>query len=86
MLTAPRREFVVCTEAGLSWTGSRVRSDQEDTVTLYSVPFRDILGATVRNRHKGVVEVWVEAGPTLSFRVTPEAADALQGYVDQAAK
>jgi len=86
LLTAPRREFVVCTESGLSWTASRVRSDREDTVTLDSVPFRDILGATVRNRHKGVVEVWVEAGPTLSFRVTPEAADALQGYVDQAAQ
>jgi hypothetical protein len=86
LLTAPRREFVVCTEADLSWTASRVRSDREDAVTLYSVPFRDILGATVRNRHRGVVEVWVEAGPTLSFRVTPEAADALQGYVDQAAQ
>jgi hypothetical protein len=82
LLSAPRREFV----AGLSWTASRVRSDREDTVTLYSVPFRDILGATVRNRHKGVVEVWVEDGPTLSFRVTPETADALQGYVDQAAQ
>jgi hypothetical protein len=86
LLTTRRREFVVCTSAGLSWTASRVRSAREDTVTLYSAPFGEILGATVRNRHKGVVEVWVEDGPTLSFRVTPETADALQGYVDQAAQ
>ena len=86
LLTAPRREIVVCTQTALSWTASRVRNEQEDTVTLYSVPFRDILGATVRHRNKGVVEVWVEAGPTLSFRVTPESADALQTHVDHAAQ
>jgi hypothetical protein len=62
-----------------------VRSDRQDVVTLYSAQFRDILGATVRHRRQGVVDVWVEDGPTLSFRVTPEAADALQAHVDQAA-
>ena len=67
-------------------TASRVRSDREDLVTLYSVLFRDIVGATVRHRRKGVVEVWVEDGPTLSFRVTREAADALQAHIDQAAQ
>lgn len=86
LLTAPRRELVVCTQAALSWTASRVRSDQEDAVTLYSVQFRDILGATVSHGHKGVVEVWVEDGPTLSFRVAPDAADTLQAHVDQAAQ
>jgi hypothetical protein len=30
--------------------------------------------------------LWVEDGPALSFRVAPEAADALQAYVDQAAQ
>ena len=86
LLTAPRRELVVCTQVALSWTASRVRSDRQDVVTLYSAQFRDILGATVRHRRKGVVEVWVLDGPELSFRVTPEAADALQAHVDQAAQ
>lgn len=86
LLTAPRRELVVCTQVALSWTASRVRSDRQDVVTLHSAQFRDILGATVRHRRKGVVEVWVLDGPELSFRVTPEAADALQARVDQAAQ
>jgi hypothetical protein len=86
LLTAPRRELVVCTQVALGWTASRVHSDRRDVVTLYSAQFRDILGATVRHRRKGVVEVWLEDGPTLSFRVTPEAADALQARVDQAAQ
>jgi hypothetical protein len=86
LLTAPRRELVLCTQVALSWTASRVRSDRQDVVTLYSAQFRDILGATVRHRRKGVVEVWVEDGPELSFRVTPEAADALQAHVDRAAQ
>jgi hypothetical protein len=86
LLTAPRRELVVCTQVALSWTESRVRSDRQDVVTLYSAQFRDIVGATVRHRRKGVVEVWVEDGATLSFRVTPEAADALQAHVDKAAQ
>jgi hypothetical protein len=86
MLTAPRRELVVCTQVALSWTASRVRSDLQDVVTLYSAQFRDILGATARHRRRGLVEVWVEDGPTLSFRVAPEAADALQAAVDQAAQ
>jgi hypothetical protein len=86
LLTVPRRELVVCTQVALSWTASRVRSDRQDVVTLYSAPLRDIVGATVRHRRKGVVEVWVMDGPTLSFRVAPEAADALREHVDQAAQ
>ena len=91
LLTAPRSELVVCTQVALGWTASRVRSDaqdvvnRQDVVTLYSAPFRDLIGATVRHRRKGVVEVWVLDGPTLSFRVAPEAADALRAHVDQAA-
>ena len=86
LLTAPRRELVVCTQVALSWTASQVRSDRQDVVTLYSAQFGEIVGATVRHRRKGVVEVWVLDGPELSFRVTPEAADALQAHVDEAAK
>ena len=86
LLTAPRRELVVCTQVALSWTASRVRSDRRDVVTLYSAQFGDIVGATVRHRRKGMVEVWVMDGPELSFRVTPPAAGALQAHVDQAAQ
>lgn len=86
LLSAPRRELVVCTQHTLSWTASRVDRDRQDVVTLYSAQFRDILGATVRHRRKGVVEVWLEDGPELSFRVTPEAAEPLQAHVDQAAQ
>jgi hypothetical protein len=52
LLTAPRRELVVCTQAALSWSASRVRSDRQDVVTLCSAQFRDILGATVRHAAK----------------------------------
>ena len=86
LLTAPRRELVVCTQVALSWSASHARSDRQDVVTLNSVQFRDIVGASVRHRRKGVVEVWVTDGSTLSFRVTREAADALQAHVDQTAQ
>ena len=86
LLTAPRRELVVCTQVVLGWTASRVDSDRQDVVALYSAQFRDILGAAVRHRRKGVVEVWLEDGPTLSFRVTPDAAATLKAHVDQAAQ
>lgn len=77
---------MVRAQVALNWTASRVESGGQDIVTLYSAQFRDIVGATVRHRRKGVVEVWVEDGPTLSFCVTPEAAAALQAHVDRAAQ
>ncbi len=86
LLTAPRRELVVCTQDALSWTASRVDRDRRDVVTLYSAQFRDILGATVRQQRKGIVAVWLEDGPELSIRVKSEAAQALQAHVDQAAQ
>jgi hypothetical protein len=86
LLAAPRRELVVCTQDALSWTASRMDSDRHDVITVYSAPFRDILGATVRHRRKGVVEVWLEDDLTLSFRVASDAADALQAQIDQAAQ
>ena len=86
LLIAPRRELVVCSQVALNWTASRVDSDRQDVVTLYSAQFRDIVGATVRHRRKGLVDVWAEDGLTLSFRVAPEAADTLQTHVDQAAQ
>jgi hypothetical protein len=86
LLTAPRRELIVCTQDALSWTASRVDSDRQDVVTLYSAQFRDILGAAVRRRRQDVVEVWVDDGPELSFGVTRETAEALQARVDRAAQ
>jgi hypothetical protein len=86
LLTAPRHELVVCTQVALNWTASHIDSDRQDVVTLYSAQFRDILGATVRHRRKGIVEVWLEDDLTLSFRVTPDGAEALQAHVDQAAQ
>lgn len=80
------RAFVVCTKDALCWTASHALSDGYDRVTLYSVSFRDILGADVRNRRKGIVDVWIADGPTLSFRVEPNSADALQAEVDRAAQ
>lgn len=77
---------MLCTQAGVSWTVSRAHSDRQDSGTLYSVPFRDILTAPARHRRKGVVEVSVWDGPRLSFRVRPDAADAFCALVDQAAQ
>ncbi|MGH2881116.1 MAG: hypothetical protein ACRDPA_00195, partial [Solirubrobacteraceae bacterium] len=85
LLTAPRRELVVCTQDALCWTASRVRSEREDSVTLYSVAFTDIAGPSVRSRHRGLVEVSLGDGTTLRFRVVPDAAGDLQARIDQAA-
>lgn len=82
----PRRELVVCTQDALYWTQSRALSKGRDSVTLYSLPFSDILGATVRHRREGVVDVYIDDGPTMSFRVDRDVADALQAHVDQAAQ
>jgi hypothetical protein len=54
-------------------------------VTLYSVSFSELLGAAVSDSHKGVVHIWVNEGPTLSFRVTPSEAESLCSYVEREA-
>lgn len=86
LVKGPRRELVVCTQDAVYWTQSRARSEREDSVALYSVPFSDILGASVRHPPKGVVEVYIDEGPTMSFRVERDLADVLQAQVDQAAQ
>lgn len=86
LVKGPRRELVVCTQDAMHWTGSRAHNRGEDSVTLYSVAFSDILGATVRHRRRGVVEVYLGEGPTMSFRVERDVTGALQAYVDQAAQ
>jgi hypothetical protein len=86
LVKGPRRDLVVCTQDAVYWTQSRARSEGEDSVALYSVPFSDILGASVRHPPKGVVEVYIDQGPTISFRVERDLADLLQAQVDQAAQ
>jgi hypothetical protein len=86
LVKGPRRDLVVCTQDALCSTQSQARGEREDNVTLYSVPFSDVLGASVRHRHEGVVEVYIDEGPTLCFEVEPDVADALQSQVDQAAQ
>jgi len=86
LVKGPRRELVVCTRDAVFWTQSRARSEGEDNVTLSSLPFSDVLGATVHDPRKGVVEVYIDEGPTISFRVERDVADVLQAQVDQAAQ
>jgi hypothetical protein len=86
LVKGPRRDLVVCTQHAVYWTQSRARSEGEDSVALYSLPFSDILGASVRHPPKGVVEVYIDKGPTMSFRVERDLADMLQAQVDQAAQ
>lgn len=84
-----RRELVLCTPDELLWTGTQYggRGDNgfEDTVTLYSIPFEDILGAEAKGHKRDVVDVWIDEGPTVSFHTPPREADALSDYVERAA-
>ncbi len=84
LVKGPRRDLVVCTRDAVCWTQSRARGEREDSVTLYSIPFSDILGATVRRRRRGVVEMYIDDGPTVSFGVAREVADVLRAQVDRA--
>ncbi len=84
-----RTEIVLCTRDELLWTSSRPRNRggvvRQDVVTLYSVPFSEIVGASVHNRRKGTVDVWIGDDATLSFGVAPSEADSLCAYIEQAA-
>jgi DnaJ domain len=80
-----RTELVVCTQDDLSWTVSQYSGEGMDTVTLYSIPFSDILGAEVRGRRRDVIEVWIDDGPTVSIRTRPREADALRECIERTA-
>jgi len=80
-----RSEIVLCTEGELSWTVSRYAGQRTDRVTLYSIPFHDILGASVRGRKRDVVEVWIADGPTVAVQTRPREADALRECLERAA-
>lgn len=84
-----RSELVLCTSDELLWTvtqyGGRGDSGFEDTVTLYSIPFEDILGAEAKGHKRDVVDVWIDDGPTVSIHTPAREADALSDYVERAA-
>jgi hypothetical protein len=84
-----RTEIVLCTQDALCWTrsqplirGARVVGDE---VTLYSVQFSAILGATVHDQHKGALEVWLDARASLSFQTTPGEVESLCSHIERAA-
>jgi hypothetical protein len=83
-----RTDLVLCTEDALLWTRSapRIKGTRVvgDDVTLCSVPFSEILGAVVHNRHKGELKVWLDDA-TLSFETTPSEVDSLCAYIERAA-
>lgn len=80
-----RTEIVFCTKDELSWTVSQYVGQRTDNVTLYSIPFDDILGASVRGHKRDVVEVWIADGSTVSVHTRPREGDALCQYVERAA-
>ncbi|HEY1521142.1 MAG TPA: J domain-containing protein [Solirubrobacteraceae bacterium] len=85
-----RSELVLCTPDELLWTvtqyGGRGDNGFEDTVTLYSIPFEDILGAEAKGHKRDVVDVWIDDGPTVSIHTPPGEAEALSEYVERAAR
>ena len=80
-----RTEIVVCTENDLSWTVSQYAGQGADRVTLYSIPFTDVLGAEVRGHKRDVVDVWIDDGPTVTIHTRPREADALGEYIERTA-
>lgn len=80
-----RSEIVVCTQDELAWTVSQYAGQGMDRVTLYSIPFTDILGAEVRGRKRDVVDVWIDDGPTVSIHTRSREADALRDCIERTA-
>ena len=80
-----RTEIVLCTDDELLWTASKYAGHRMDTVTLYSIPFTDILGAEVTKRKRDVVDVWIADGPTISIQTRTREADALRECIERAA-
>jgi hypothetical protein len=86
---AGRRQLVLCTDDALLWTRSMPRTTDGyitgDDVRLLSVPMRILLGATVHDRRKGIVEAWIDDGPTLSIHVDRHEAVALSACIEAGA-
>lgn len=88
-VTSAGGEVILCTADAMVWTTRRVTpvdfAWEEVSVTAYSLAFGDILGSRITSRRKGAVEVWIDEGPTLTFRLGPSDAERLSEYVDAAA-
>jgi hypothetical protein len=55
-----------------------------DTVTLYFIPFTDVLGAGVTKRKRDAVDVWIAGGATITIQTRTREADALRECIDRA--
>jgi hypothetical protein len=81
-----RGEAILCTDDSLIWTTRRVAPVdpvwEEVSVTAYAVALVDILGSRVTGRRKREVQVWIDDGPTLTFRTGRSDAEILSAYVD----
>ena len=86
---AGRRQLVLCTDDALLWTRSLPRITEGyvtgDDVRLLSVPLRILLGATIRDKRKGIVDAWIDDGPTLSIHVDRDQAAALSACIEAGA-
>ncbi len=84
-----RGEAILCTADSLVWTTRRVAPVdfpwENVSVTAYAIAFSDILGSQMASRRKGEVQVWIDEGPTLTFRTGRSDAERLSAYVDAAA-
>ena len=80
-----RTEIVLCTQNALSWTVSQYTGQGMDRVSLYSIPFTDIIGAGVTGRKRDGVDVWIDKGPTVPIHTRRREADALCECIDRAA-
>jgi len=83
---ALRTHVVLCTQDLLLWTTSRLATADgvvaEEDVTAYWIALSDIEGARLRRRG---LDIWVNDGPTLSFRATPTEASVLCTHLETAA-
>jgi hypothetical protein len=81
-----RGEVILCTDDSLIWTTRRVAPVdpvwEEVLVTAYAVAIVDILGSRVTGRRKREVQVWIDDGPTLTFRTERSDAESLSAWID----
>ena len=83
-----RGGLVLCTDDALLWTSSFATGTDgvviEEEVTTRTMGFDAILGARVADARKGLVDVWLDDGYTLTFRVGSADAGQLAEYIERA--
>jgi DnaJ domain len=84
-----RGEAVICTSESLIWATKLISPLEfpweEVSVTAYSLALADILGAKIKSRRKGSVDIWIDDGPTLTFHTGRSDAERLCEWVDAVA-